>query len=742
MKSPLFLQRAVAWTLGILSGFAANAQITTDSSPSNEELVQLLVGPDVQISNVGFSGDILQRGSFENNDGNLTISSGIVLSSGNIEELTGPNDEGGATGPITGVGENDDLTALAEINTNDAAVLQFDFVATGDSLYFNYSFGSEEYNEFVCASFNDVFGLFLSGPGINGDFSENAINLAIVPDSDQIPISIHTVNNGQVGTAFGATASTCENLDPNWVENAQYYVDNAENYNNPYDPTNSNPNADPNATQMDGFTVTLTAGAALQCGETYTLRFAIADGSDSSYDSVVLLEAGSFSAGSVNLNADAVPIQADGLQDIVPYEEASEFLPDVFSYPTGESFPYDAWNADNNIPIQLDGQSLVVDAVVIEGCNDAQFTVIRPELGSDVQDTLYLDLAGSALLGDDFSDTFNEVVMAPNQTERSITLGVKDDGVEEGVEFVEISFEYVNGCGETIVTSSRVAILDPIPVVATPSPLGCLQPDGQQLLGYDEITGYGPFNFIWDGVEWNNAEWGSDAWVTSIDSLFDMTNDNGDLVPSHNIELTVIDQCGKEHVFEQLVLHPVMLDADICFEDLLDYPMFNPSIPVEDVTYQGVSVFANSNPLGDNLTINASEEGDLWRLNSISSGLNGWTGTLTIVDTCGYETSGTIVVEDCDVVNVISPNGDNKNDKFQIRGLNGMMGSRLVVFNRYGSVVWEGETQSDEEYELVWNGRHANGNFVAAGTYQWVLTKADGNGTVERGQLTVFSGDY
>ena len=170
MTSPLFLQRATAFAFCILIGFAANAQITTDSSPSNEELVQLLVGPDVQISNVGFSGDILQRGSFENNDGNLTISSGIVLSSGNIEELTGPNDEGGATGPITGVGGNDDLTALAEINTNDAAVLQFDFVATGDSLFFNYSFGSEEYNEYVCANYNDVFGLFLSGPGIRRRF--------------------------------------------------------------------------------------------------------------------------------------------------------------------------------------------------------------------------------------------------------------------------------------------------------------------------------------------------------------------------------------------------------------------------------------------------------------------------------------------------------------------------------------------------------------------------------------------
>ena len=68
-----------------------------------------------------------------------------------------------------------------------------------------------------------------------------------------------------------------------------------------------------------------------------------------------------------------------------------------------------------------------------------------------------------------------------------------------------------------------------------------------------------------------------------------------------------------------------------------------------------------------------------------------------------------------------------------------MMGSRLVVFNRYGTVVFEDETRSDEEYELVWNGRHANGNLVASGSYQWVLTKADDNGTVERGQLTVFS---
>ena len=713
----------ICFSLGCLISIATHAQVNIDQNFTIEEYVNnVLLGDGVTASNITLIGDPIQLAKMTDESGNFSVAEGLVLSCGDPNRLSDCGDDQDPTG--LGINFNDaDLLEVANSvppligqgfvvgGVNDGCVLEFDFEAGGDSISFNYVFGSDEYLGYVNTLYNDIFAFFLSGPGIVGPydspagFPDGAVNIAQVPDSDPVlPITISSVNN---------------------VTNPEYYID--------------NPNEE--GICINGYTTTFTASAEVQCGETYHIKLAIADGTDTFLESIVVLEAGSFASSGLDLNANAVPLAADGLEDIVPYEE-SVGLPEVFNYPNGESFPYDAWNADNNVPIQLDGQSFVVDAVVIEGCNDAQFTVIRPELGSDVQDTLYLDLAGSALLGDDFSDTFNEVVMAPNQTERSVTLGVKDDGVEEGVEFVEISFEYVNGCGETIVTSSRVAILDPIPVVANPSPVGCLQSDGQQLLGYDEITGYGPFNFIWDGVEWNNAEWGSDAWVTSIDSLFDMTNDNGDLVPSHNIELTVIDQCGKEHLFEQLVLHPVMLDADICFEDLLDYPMFNPSIPVEDVTYQGVSVFANNNPLGDNLTINASEEGDLWRLNSISSGLNGWTGTLTIVDTCGYETSGTIVVEDCDVVNVISPNGDNKNDKFQIRGLNGMMGSRLVVFNRYGSVVWEGETQSDEEYELVWNGRHANGNYVASGTYQWVLTKADGNGTVERGQLTIFSGEY
>ena len=339
------------------------------------------------------------------------------------------------------------------------------------------------------SGFNDVFGLFLDGPGITGTFQNNGINLATVPDTDGTPISINSINN---------------NL------NSDYYIDNESN-------------ADPNATEMDGFTVTMTASSVLQCGETYHIRMCIADGGDSSYDSVVLLEAGSFSAGSVDLNADAVPLAADGLEDVVPYNEAVG-LPAIFSYGNGESFPYGAWSNDNAILVEVDGQNVQVDAVVIEGCNDAQFTVVRPEIEIDLLDTLYLGLDGSAQLGLDYNESFNEVIMVPGQTESVITLGVSDDGFEEGVETVEITFEYVNGCGETVITSSRVVILDPLPVEAVPSPVSCLDEAGNQTLGYDNISGYGPFQFVWDGNPWSNANEAPSEWVTSFDSLFSMTN--------------------------------------------------------------------------------------------------------------------------------------------------------------------------------------------------------------------------
>ena len=45
---------------------------------------------------------------------------------------------------------------------------EFDFHAGGDSISFNYVFGSDEYPAYVNTQYNDIFAFFLSGPGITG----------------------------------------------------------------------------------------------------------------------------------------------------------------------------------------------------------------------------------------------------------------------------------------------------------------------------------------------------------------------------------------------------------------------------------------------------------------------------------------------------------------------------------------------------------------------------------------------
>jgi gliding motility-associated-like protein len=464
----------------------------------------------------------------------------------------------------------------------------------------------------------------------------------------------------------------------------------------------------------------------VQCGETYHIKLAIADGTDTFLESIVVLEAGSFSSNAVALEAEAVPFAADGLEDIVPYADAIG-LPNNFIYPNGETFPFSDWYANNNIAVTVDGQSTLVDAIIIEGCNDAQFTVIRSEEEAAETDTLYLNLAGSAQLGLDYAENFNQVVMGPGQVESIVTLGVVDDGFNEGIETAEITYEYINGCGELISTTSLVVIVDPIPIEAIPATVECQTLDGEQELGYTDMVGYGPFNYEWAGDSWGNATMDPSAWTTSFDSVFVMTDNNGQLIDTHVIQLVVTDQCGNSIVHEQEVLYPVIFETEICGGDVQEFPAYNAGIAVSDVLYNGQSLINTT--LGSTpLTVDAMAVGDNWLLESISADVVElqWSDTLILVDTCGYVTKAFMRVRDCIIPNVFTPDNSGKNDNFRIRGLDGFAGSKLIVYNRYGTVVYTKETVSDAEFELVWNGNFANGNPAPAGVYQWVLLRADG----------------
>ena len=203
------------------------------------------------------------------------------------------------------------------------------------------------------------------------------------------------------------------------------------------------------------------------------------------------------------------------------------------------------------------------------------------------------------------------------------------------------------------------------------------------------------------------------------------------------MELIVEDQCGKSHTHVMEVLHPVPFDDELCPLEIIEFPMHNDGIPVADVRYGSVSIL-NDAETGVPLLAHGVAEGDFWRLTDLEA-LDtpvSWGEALTLIDTCGFATEALIRVRDCQIPNVFTPDNVTGNNVFRIRGLTGMMGSQLLIFNRYGVQVWSDETLQDSEPELVWDGRYMNGDDAPDGHYQWVLIRADG--VKDHGSLHLF----
>jgi hypothetical protein len=180
--------------LFVLSALSSQAQFVVDSIlDQSAALENLFLANGIFVNNISFTGDIAQFGTFTGGDAvNLGISSGIVMSNGHAQYVMIENPSSLAI--VGSPSNNVDLNTLTGFSTYDLAQMDFDFVATGDSMTFQFVFGSQEYPEWVGSSYNDVFGFFVSGPGIAGTFSNGARNIALVPGTGDF-VSINTINS-------------------------------------------------------------------------------------------------------------------------------------------------------------------------------------------------------------------------------------------------------------------------------------------------------------------------------------------------------------------------------------------------------------------------------------------------------------------------------------------------------------------------------------------------------------------
>ncbi|MBY8974332.1 choice-of-anchor L domain-containing protein [Rhodobacteraceae bacterium NNCM2] len=279
--------------------------VTTDA----ESLAEALVGDGVQILEAKLSGGSTQAGLFEDGtsvmEGVVDFDEGLIFSTGDVTSIThskgSANTSSSTSQNTAGVDGDTDFDGLSNgTGSFDAVYLEIKFVPTGDTVSLDVVFGSEEYNEYVYAGFNDSFAAYL-----------NDENIALTPDGE--PIGIDTINAaGKVAPKYGS-----DDNDPNAGHdttdgefesaNESLFVDNTTKWGGAYN------------TEMDGFTKTISIQGKVIPGEVNTLKIGIADSGDASLNSYVLVRSASFSS-SLVAEPDEVTVAANDEATIAPLE--------------------------------------------------------------------------------------------------------------------------------------------------------------------------------------------------------------------------------------------------------------------------------------------------------------------------------------------------------------------------------------------------------------------------------------
>lgn len=469
-----------------------NGVLEVSGGQSAESLVKdvLIGGNCFDVTGVTFQGNAGQIGTFSNGLTNIGFNTGVIMATGDVNLAPGPNDQDGASAGYGSSTPDGDLSTLTGGALFDRAGIEFDFTPTQSPVTFNFVFASEEYCEYVGTQYNDVFGFFISGPGIPGGQQ----NIALIP-ATTIPVAINNVNH----TSYSG-----------------FYVNNQ--------PASSGnlcgqqPSNSPivNEIQYDGFTRKFTAVANVQTCQTYHIKLKIADVGDGVWDSAVFLNAGSFDAGgnaSVEWVVNDVPdaeevIEGCGTVQLVfsrvggnpnvplPVQftvtgtatSGADYspIPQVVVIPSGQTSYTLNVNIVNDLIVEGD-ETIRITLTNLCSCLEPVKTLIikdRPPLVA-VADTVTICGAGAGTVSVNVPSgvepfTYN---WQNGSTESTATVFVGSSS--------NVRVTVTDACGKTTVATARI-IVNPLPKaqLLPPAPQIC---PGQEAIIKVQFTGKGPF---------------------------------------------------------------------------------------------------------------------------------------------------------------------------------------------------------------------------------------------------------
>ena len=670
----------------------------------------ILIGAGINAFNIqynptlGSNPNLSQPSVLEFNAGNtgFPITSGVVM--------TTASGGGNLNDP--------DINAITGGTATNGSIIEFDFVPTGDTLSFNYIFASLEYTSYTCSNFNDAFGFFISGPGINGPYSNNAINIATVPGTS-VPVAINTVNSG---VPSGGNPAPCAAADPNWQNNSIYFT---TTYNPTFTATTGLPS-------FNGGTVVLAATADLVCNDTFHIKLAIANDFDTALDSGVFLEANSFTSNVVNID-----IQAGATTS---------------------------------------------DTTLVANCTEGIIYFTRPPSQADDTLTIYFQTSGTATMGTDYNFLApgDSVMFLPGEDTIILTITPTNGGSVNDPLSLIVNAQTVTPCGDTIYAEGIVwLLLEPnFTTSYTDTTILC---QDTAITVWAEVSGgfppylyewnngdvgtpievpvtgeNGPFYFVFTATDQCGFQVTDTAVVNlneilSIDTMYQFPSECGlatgavSGVGSGFTGTPLYEWSGpgpnnpndiNASVWEDLPSgwYYFSIEDDVCTvndsvfveQDPPPTASFTPNPPLGNaplsVLFQNNSSQAETYEwdFGNGETASST---NLTNENTTYNEEGNFIVQLIVTEGACADTAYQVIIVNLllplyfDMPNVFSPNNDGSNDVFTINPVNAVS-LDMVILNRWGNVVYE-----SSDVNGTWNGKNKNtGSMCTPGTYFYKFT--------------------
>jgi gliding motility-associated-like protein len=115
--------------------------------------------------------------------------------------------------------------------------------------------------------------------------------------------------------------------------------------------------------------------------------------------------------------------------------------------------------------------------------------------------------------------------------------------------------------------------------------------------------------------------------------------------------------------------------------------------------------------------------------------------TLTDIAGCSFQYNIQLLLNKKDIEitfpNIFSPNGDGFNDFYEVKSTTSQQISRLTIFDRWGSQLFNKNREPDQE-SIIWDGK-SHDKTIQPGVYIYLaeITDKNGNRKYVSGDLTI-----